>query len=100
MNSQRWRSDKEVQPTLWQHQLSIVVPTSVRSNRAHLYLHGGSHPVTFTNDLVSDLAIISVATGAIMVVLEQVPAQPLKFSDEPVALTEDALVAYSWANNV
>jgi PhoPQ-activated pathogenicity-related protein len=96
MNSQRWLTGSEVQPTLWQHQLSIIVPATLRTNRAHLYLHGGGLSSAVDTKLVSNLASIAIATGAITVVLEQVPAQPLKFSDEPKALTEDALVAYSW----
>jgi PhoPQ-activated pathogenicity-related protein len=95
MSSQRWRTASEVQPTLWQHQLSIIVPTILSSNRAHLYLQGGRQS-TAVNSQVSDLSPIAIATGAIMVVLEQVPAQPLKFADEPQPITEDALVAYSW----
>ncbi len=96
MSSQRWRTASEVQPTLWQHQLSIIVPATLSSNRAHLYLHGGRQSTIGNTSLVSDIAPIAIATGAIMVILEQVPAQPLKFIDEPQPLTEDALVAYSW----
>jgi len=43
MKSQTWRSEKEVNRTLWQHWVSIYVPTEVTSSTALLFINGGSN---------------------------------------------------------
>jgi PhoPQ-activated pathogenicity-related protein len=41
MKSQTWRSEKEVNRTLWQHWLTIIVPNDVTSDTALLWINGG-----------------------------------------------------------
>ena len=43
MTSQAWRSSPEVNRTLWQHWLSIVVPDAVERTSAFLWISGGSN---------------------------------------------------------
>ena len=43
MTSQTWRSKSEVNRTLWQHWLTIIVPRDVASDTALLWINGGSN---------------------------------------------------------
>ena len=43
MTSQTWRSASEVNRTLWQHWLTIIVPLDVASDTALLWINGGSN---------------------------------------------------------
>jgi len=99
MVSQQWRTLAEVDRPVWTHELSITVPT-VRhssSNRTALMLiNGGSNGGTLdteTNEFAAALAAIS---GSVVAVVNQIPNQPLYFTDEvDVRRKEDAILAYS-----
>src|SRR4030042_1907008 len=43
MKSQTWRSEKEVDRPLWQHWVTIIVPTGVTADTALLWINGGSN---------------------------------------------------------
>jgi len=98
MTSQQWRTVDEVDQTLWSHWLSIVVPDTVATETAMMIVDGGrNRPLPNLNS--STLAAagqIALSTQSIVTVITQVPNQALTFPDEPDALTEDSLVAYSW----
>ncbi|MES9992387.1 MAG: PhoPQ-activated protein PqaA family protein [Candidatus Thiodiazotropha sp.] len=97
MNSQSWRSADEVTPVIWNHWVTIIVPQQLASNRANLTIVGGSTSTQPPNAAdVAQFSLIATATGTIQVVVQQVPSQPLLFSDLSEGLSEDALVAYSW----
>ena len=96
MASQQWRSPAEVDRTLWQHQLLIAVPWSTLASAGHtalLVVNGGQNKKAGSpnDDLIG---LLSVATGAVSAMINQVPNQPLIFSDEGSPRTEDALLAY------
>ncbi|MEL7449002.1 MAG: PhoPQ-activated protein PqaA family protein [Pseudomonadota bacterium] len=97
MDSLRWRSDTEVDRTLWTHQVVIIVPNAVSAQTALLIINGGSDP----NDDIDPLILLTAATlatqtGSVVAAVSQIPNQPLLFADEPEPIREDALVAYSW----
>ncbi|MEW8511498.1 MAG: PhoPQ-activated protein PqaA family protein [Candidatus Thiodiazotropha sp.] len=97
MNSQSWRSADEVTPVVWNHWVTLIVPQQLSSSVANLIIVGGSTSAQPPEpDDVAQFALIATATGAIQVVVQQVPSQPLHFSGLSEGLTEDALVAYSW----
>lgn len=97
MTSQRWRTEEEISPNLWNHWLTIVVPDVVLTDKAHLIITGGSMSGSPPDG--DDLALfgpIALATGTPVAVLSQVPGQPLTAPDRPEPMREDDLVAYTW----
>jgi PhoPQ-activated pathogenicity-related protein len=94
--SQSWRTEKDVDRPVWKHWLTIVRPDSIRSNKALLFIGGGSN-----NDpapaKASDRAVrIATETGTVAAELGMVPNQPLHFTDSPQkGRSEDDLIAYS-----
>ena len=90
LTSQTWRG------ITWTHWLSIIVPAKIEHpDKAVLHIMGGSNK-SKSPDLnsTSAKALIGLAnqTGSIMVILQQVPNQPL-FGDKH----EDALIALTFA---
>jgi PhoPQ-activated pathogenicity-related protein len=97
MTSQSWRSSSEVTPTLWRHWVTLIVPNNVQTTTAHLVIEGGdAGDAPPGADAIAKGAVIALATHAVLVVVQQVPMQPLQFSDEPAPIQGDALLAYSW----
>jgi PhoPQ-activated pathogenicity-related protein len=98
MKSQTWRTEKEVNRTLWQHWVSIYVPNDVTSNTALLWINGGSNKNTkppTSPDMM--LAQIAVQSKTVVVDLKQVPNEPLIFADDPGnERSEDAIIAYTF----
>jgi PhoPQ-activated pathogenicity-related protein len=99
MTSQRWRDESEVDRPLWEHQLQITVPHwrfSASPRTALLIVNGGSNDQPFgteTGELISTLAMV---TGSVVAMVNQIPNQPLYFSDEDaLPRSEDAILAYS-----
>ncbi|MES9850597.1 MAG: PhoPQ-activated protein PqaA family protein [Candidatus Thiodiazotropha sp. L084R] len=97
LDSQSWRSADEVTPTLWSHWLTLIVPDQITTDMANIVVHNGNNgsdvPDIESFDKYRSLAI---QTGSIQAILQQVPAQPLTFSDLEEPVTEDELVSYSW----
>lgn len=97
MDSLRWRTSEQVNRTLWTHQIIVVVPDVVTSDTALLIINGGSNPQEPPDGtLLSIAAAIATLSGSVLAAVSQIPNQPLVFPDQPQALAEDALVAYSW----
>ncbi len=97
MKSQTWRSEKEVNRTLWQHWLTIFVPTGVTSDTALLFINGGSNRSTTPPSPDGMLAQIAVQSKTVVADLKMVPNQPLVFSDDPGnERYEDAIIAYTF----
>ena len=97
MKSQTWRSEKEVNRTLWQHWVSIYVPTEVTSSTALLFINGGSNRNTKPPNPDGMLAQIAVQSKTVLVDLKQVPNEPLTFADDPGnERSEDAIIAYTF----
>ncbi len=93
--SQTWLTAAEVDRPEWHHWLTIMKPAAVKAPAAALYINGGSNRATpdAPNPL---LTAIAAQSGAVVIELDQVPDEPLKFSDESNARTEDAIIAYTW----
>jgi len=97
MKSQTWRTEKEVNRTLWQHWLTIIVPNDVTSNTALLFINGGSNKNTKPPSPDLMLAQIAVQSKTVLVDLKQVPNEPLIFADDPGnERSEDAIIAYTF----
>lgn len=101
--SQTWRSEGEVDRTLWTHSLSIIIPDAARQGAASsgsagvlLVIDGGSN--TGEQPAGSDDTAIKLAidSGRIVSRLGMVPNQPLGFAPEFRGRYEDDLVAHTW----
>jgi PhoPQ-activated pathogenicity-related protein len=98
MKSQTWRTEKEVNRTLWQHWVNIIVPNDVTSDTALLCINGGSNKSTKPPGPDMMLVQIAVQSKTVIVDLKQVPNQPLIFADDPGnERSEDEIIAYTFA---
>jgi PhoPQ-activated pathogenicity-related protein len=96
LTSQSWRSDAEVDRSVWTHVLTIVKPTEVKSDKALLYIGGGANTDALPTKAADRDVRIAKATNSVVANLGMVPNQPLFFSDSrDVAREEDDIIAYS-----
>jgi PhoPQ-activated pathogenicity-related protein len=97
MDSQRWRTEDEVDRPLWKHWLTVVVPDEVKHETGILVIWGGSNRGGAPQG--PDFLGINMArgAGAVTATLYQVPNQPLKFAGEDRFRSEDSALAYTWA---
>ena len=102
MTSQSWRSPEEVDRTLWEHWLTIIKPDDVQTSTGLLFIGGGKNGNPPPDKVEKMLAEIAVGTKSVLVSLQMVPNQRLKFADEfddrykEKGRTEDELIAYTW----
>ncbi|HEY2841777.1 MAG TPA: PhoPQ-activated pathogenicity-related family protein [Pirellulales bacterium] len=94
--SQTWRTEKEVDRTLWEHWLTIVRPDDVQSKTAMLMIAGGKNGDDAPKGPDSSIAQMAVASKTVVAELKQVPNQPLVFNQDGKKRVEDDLIAYSW----
>lgn len=96
MTSQSWRSAAEVDRTDWKHWITVVVPDTVTSDAALLYIGGGDNGDPAPTEASERARRVATETGSIVAELGMVPNQPLYFSDSPdKARYEDDLIAYT-----
>ena len=96
MTSQKWLTTAEVNKTLWQHWVHVIIPSSVTTDKALLFISGGSNSLTPESDVETLLAYVATQTNSVVAYLETVPNQPLTFTDESESRVEDEIIAYSW----
>lgn len=97
MKSQTWRSEKEVDRTLWQHWVTVIVPNGVTADTALLWINGGGNRATPPSGPDGMLTQIALQSRTVVVDLKTVPNQPLVFSDDPGnQRSEDAIIAYTF----
>ena len=96
MTSQAWRSKDEVDRTLWKHWLTIVKPDQVASNKALLWITGGSNKSSAPSKAESMVAGIALKSRTVVAELRMVPNQPLVFPDDGRSRSEDAIIAYTF----
>jgi PhoPQ-activated pathogenicity-related protein len=97
MSSQKWRGPAEVDRVLWTHEVLIAVPWIAHSGNQHtalLVVNGGRNTAESTRENDDLLGLLSVVTGSVTAMVSQIPNEPLHFSDEDDARSEDALLAY------
>lgn len=104
LTSQKWRAPEEVDKPLWNHQLTVVVPTKLISTTALLSIEGGLQENDAVISPFDKLSLLELAlkTNRIVCEVTMIPNQFLKFADErderylEKGRKEDALVAYTW----
>ena len=96
MISQQWRTARDVDKPLWKHWLTITEPEHTTTDVCLLVISGGSStdaPPAHVSSIITDVAS---QTGAAVAELRAVPNQPLRFTDETFARSEDDIIAYTW----
>ncbi|MBI4583530.1 MAG: hypothetical protein HY717_05870 [Planctomycetes bacterium] len=95
MDSQIWRPGSEVSPALWSHRLFIIVPQTVKSTTAILWIgEGDNGSIPLINPVERALAL---NTQTVVASLRFVPNQPLVFTGEGRSRKEDQILAYTFA---
>jgi PhoPQ-activated pathogenicity-related protein len=99
LTSQEWRKPDEVDRTLWEHELQITVPAVRHSSApetALLIINGGQNGRPLNTETGQLLSTLAMSTGSVVAMVNQIPNQPLSFSDEMSnPRIEDAILAYS-----
>ncbi|MFM1921325.1 MAG: hypothetical protein RLZZ303_2959 [Candidatus Hydrogenedentota bacterium] len=90
-----WRGAQDVTGGVWEHPLAIIVPPTVLSDTALLFVTGGS-PDSLPAQEVGILAQLAEDSRSVVAVLAAVPNQPLTFDGETTTRSEDAILAYSF----
>jgi PhoPQ-activated pathogenicity-related protein len=96
LTSQTWSAPKDVDSTVWKHWMTVVIPDEVKSRKAFLYITGGDRKDPAPTAPPDRFARLATDTGSVVVVLDDVPNQPLTFADDPAkkARVEDEIIAY------
>ncbi|OHB50001.1 MAG: hypothetical protein A2Y10_13785 [Planctomycetes bacterium GWF2_41_51] len=96
--SQQWRDETEVDHTIWNHWMTVIVPNTLlgpTKDTALIYIDGGNHTDS-APAIDSQYRLLSAGTRSVIIVLKGVPNQPIRFLDESSGRTEDQIIAYSW----
>ena len=94
--SQSWLTTNEVNRTLWQHWLTLVVPDKLSGSTALLFISGGSTRTNVPGKPEANLIVMAKTTKTVVAELRNVPNQPLIFAGENKGRSEDSLIAYTW----
>lgn len=98
LTSQKWLTEAEVDKPVWTHSVVIIVPATVRSSTALLYVGGDNNidpPPGATHPTVQVITQIALASQSITAAVFHVPNQPITFTGQAPS-GEDTLVAYTW----
>jgi PhoPQ-activated pathogenicity-related protein len=96
LTSQTWRNAADVDRPAWKHWLTIVKPDRTTSNKALLFIGGGSNNDPAPSTISPRLSEFAMESNTVVAELGMVPNQPLFFSDsKDKGRVEDDLVAYS-----
>ena len=98
MKSQTWRTEKEVNRTVWQHWVNIAKPDNATGKTAFLMISGGSNSSSGEAPKGVDERTMEIAraTGTVAIELKMVPNQSLIFHGDGKKRSEDDLIAYTW----
>jgi len=96
LSSQTWRSAAEVDRPVWKHWLTIVKPDKTTTNKALLFIGGGSNRDAAPTRISERLTSFALEANTVIAELGMVPNQPLYFADsKEKGRSEDDLIAYS-----
>ncbi|RYD82736.1 MAG: PhoPQ-activated pathogenicity, partial [Sphingomonadales bacterium] len=95
LTSQTWMTEAQSDRSVWKHWLTITIPDALTSQKAFLYIDGGSSTTPAPQTSSERFARMAVDTGSVIANLGQAPNQPIRFADTPtVARSEDDMIAY------
>jgi PhoPQ-activated pathogenicity-related protein len=96
LKSQTWRSQPEVDRTVWQHWLVVVKPEVVKHDTAFLIIGGGKNGGPAPADPSPQAVKFAKMTNSVVAELRMIPNQPLIFNGDGKPRVEDDLIAYCW----
>ena len=97
LTSQSWLTDKDVDRPVWKHWLTVIVPEKVNHTRAMLFINGGANFDKAPTAASGVWAKLAVETNSVVAQLDDVPNQPLRFTEDPKPRVEDQIIAYQQA---
>ena len=86
--SQEWLTSKEVDRTLWEHWVTVVVPKERKFKPAMVVISGGGNGGGAPEPNAA-LVQIALRTQSIVMEVKQIPNQPLNFTEETMAQYKD-----------
>ena len=96
LTSQAWLTSKEVNKPVWKHYLTIAVPDQATNSTALLVISGGSNERSAPTKPDNTIMMIATSAKTVVANLNNIPSEPLVFSDRTNSLTEDGIIAYTW----
>jgi PhoPQ-activated pathogenicity-related protein len=96
LTSQTWRTEKDVDRTVWKHWLTIVKPDRVQGTTGYLFITGGSTRDKQPAAAPPQYVEIATTTHTVAAELQDVPNEPLTFAGESKPRSEDGIIAYTW----
>lgn len=96
LTSQTWRKPEEVNRTVWKHWLTIIKPDRVAGTTGYLFINGGSVTDKAPERANPSYVELATTTHTVAADLQDVPNEPLQFSDDGRIRSEDAIIAYTW----
>ncbi|MGZ6015893.1 MAG: PhoPQ-activated protein PqaA family protein [Phenylobacterium sp.] len=97
MTSQTWLTDQQVDKPVWKHWLTVIVPDRVSHTTGYLYITGGSNKDVAPKDAPERWVKMAIETNSVVSELDDVPNQPLRFTEDPKPRSEDQIIAYQQA---
>jgi PhoPQ-activated pathogenicity-related protein len=97
LTSQSWLTPKQVDHTVWKHWLTVIVPEKVEHRTGFMFITGGKIDDPAPNKATERFAKMAVETNSVVSELDDVPNQPLRFTEDPKPRVEDEIIAYQQA---
>lgn len=97
MTSQTWLDQRQVDHPVWKHWLTVIVPEKVVHKTGFLFITGGGISDPAPGKAKERFAKMAVETNSVVAELDDVPNQPLRFTEDPKPRVEDQIIAYQQA---
>jgi len=103
LTSQTWLTSKEVDQPVWKHWLTVIVPDDIKKNgkvthdKGFMFITGGNKKDPAPVKAADRWAKMAVETSSVVAELDDVPNQPLRFTEDPKPRVEDEIIAYQQA---
>jgi len=96
LTSQTWRKAEEVNRPVWRHWLTVIKPDQVTGTTGYLFINGGSVTDKAPERANPSYVELATTTHTVAADLQDIPNEPLQFSDDGRARSEDGIIAYTW----
>ena len=97
LTKQPWLTPKEVDPPERRHWLTVIVPDKVEHRTGCRLITGGKIGDPVPDKAPDRFAKMAVETNSVVSQLDDVPNQPLRFTEDPKPRVEDEIIAYQQA---
>ncbi len=95
LTSQTWLDSAKTDRSVWKHWLRVTVPDQITSDKAFLFIGGGSNGRAAPAGPSENMARMAVDTSSVVAELGQTPNQPMRLGSSPdTPRTEDDIIAY------